>query len=161
VVVVEGQDPARMKAALDQVARRITDRPELFDRLFYQVDLRHLRNRALLFLPGKQIQEIRDGLEPLTRLLLFGRVGWHFFTLQNLLQEAKTRADRLRPDAPLAGGDEQFFAQLAVVLRAADATLGDPAAYRNPWGSLVPQASGQPDLLAEPQYFFSGDGRLA
>ncbi len=161
VVVVKGEDQSQMKAALDEVARRVAANSETFDRLFYKVDLRHLRNRALLFLPGKQIQEIRDGLEPLTRLLLFGRVGWHFFTVQNLLQEASARATRLRPGAALAAGDEQFFAQLAAVTAAADAALADPAASHNPWGSMVPQAAGQPDLLAEPQYFFSGDGRLA
>ena len=31
----------------------------------------------------------------------------------------------------------------------------------NPWGSLLAQPPEQKDLLAEPQYFFSGDGTLA
>src|SRR5689334_9681332 len=50
VVVVEGSDRARMRAAIDAVAGDIAKQPALFERLFYRVDLRGLRNRALLFL---------------------------------------------------------------------------------------------------------------
>ena len=33
----------------------------------------------------------------------------------------------------------------------------DPARYRNPWSSLIASQPEQKDLLAEPQFFFSGD----
>src|SRR5262249_7642399 len=62
VVVVKGQDEARMRAALDALAEQVSRQPEHFDRLFYKVDLRSLANRALLFLPADQIAQIQDNL---------------------------------------------------------------------------------------------------
>ena len=41
--------------------------------------------------------------------------------------------------------------------------LESPNRYRNPWRSVLPQQKGpsQEEQLAKPQYFFSGDGKLA
>src|SRR5262245_3521611 len=60
VVVVQGADREAMKRALDAVALRLGERPELFDRVFYKVDLRHLRNRALMLAPFDQLRTIHD-----------------------------------------------------------------------------------------------------
>src|SRR5256885_2312776 len=49
VVVVQGKGPGarpRMAAALEALAGKIRNDPEHFDRLFYKVDLRHLRDLA-------------------------------------------------------------------------------------------------------------------
>jgi hopanoid biosynthesis associated RND transporter like protein HpnN len=162
VVVVRGADRERMKRALDEIAIRVAARPDLFDRLFYKVDLRPLRNRALMFLPADDIQSIRDRLQPMSPLLVTGSFGWQGFTVPSLLRVgAGTRVPFLKAGQPLGNDDDQFFRQLAGILRAADATLADPASYRNPWSGVRPSESSQEDLLAEPQYFFSGDGRLA
>ena len=163
VVVVEGGDRGRMRAAVEHVAAAAGRQPELFDRLFYKVDLRHLRDRALLFLPGEQIQSIQDNLQRMGPLLNgpIGPLAWKGLTLVNLLKQARERTGKIDPSAPLDAADEQFLTQLWAVVRSASAALGDPAAYRNPWGSLLAQPPEQKDLLAEPQYFFSGDGSLA
>jgi uncharacterized protein len=162
VVVVRGADRQEMKSALDDVANRIAARPDLFDRLFYKVDLRPLRNRALLFLPAEDIASIRDRLLPMGPLLKLGSFGWEGFTLQSLVGvEATMRLGLLTGGKSFGGGDEQSLRQIAAILRAADATVADPAAYGNPWSGVLPAGSAQEDLLAEPQYFFSGDGRLA
>src|SRR5262245_9202004 len=58
VVVVKGADRERMKDALDAVARRLAAQPHHFDRLFYKVDLAHLRDRALLLAPYDQVRTI-------------------------------------------------------------------------------------------------------
>jgi hopanoid biosynthesis associated RND transporter like protein HpnN len=162
VVVVRGSDREQMKSALDDVAGRMAARPDLFDRLFYKVDLRPLGNRALMFLPAEQIQSIRDRLLPMGPLLVTGRLGWQGFTLQSLVRVgAGTRVPFLRPGQPLTEADDQFFRQLVAINKAADASLADPAAYSNPWSGVTPPGSGQEELLSQPQYFFSGDGRLA
>ena len=96
------------------------------------------------------------------RLLLdLGPLSWHGLSLLSLLREAQTRIEHLKPGQPLSPGDEQFFTQLLAVSRAATAMVQDPARYRNPWSSLIASQPEQKDLLAEPQYFFSGDGTLA
>jgi hopanoid biosynthesis associated RND transporter like protein HpnN len=157
VVVVEGRDRPRMKAALDALGERARRQPQHFDRLFYKVDLAHLRNRALLFLPTEQIAQIQDNLKSMDRLLKMGPIGWQLFTFERLLGEAGERARRARPGEPLSPADAQFFTQFCAISRSATDTLQDPAVYNNPWRSLVSVPAGQPDLLAEPQYFFSDD----
>ncbi|HSQ57285.1 MAG TPA: hypothetical protein VLM40_16305, partial [Gemmata sp.] len=58
VVVAEGSDRTSMTAALDAVAAKLKERPDLFDRVFHKVDLRHIRDRAILHLPPDQLEAI-------------------------------------------------------------------------------------------------------
>lgn len=163
IVVVEGADRSRMRTALESLADLVRMQPDKFDRLFFKVDLRDLRDRALLFLPPDQIQSIQDNLQRMGPLLSgpVGPLAWKGLTLVNLLKQARERAGKLDPSAPLDPVDEQFLTQLLSVVRSAAATLNNPTAYRNPWDSLLARPPQQQDLLAEPQYFFSGDGTLA
>ena len=62
---------------------------------------------------------------------------------------------------PLNQGDQQLFAQLLTIMRSAEQTLAHPSHYRSPWTAFMPEKSPQQDRLAQPQYFFSGDGALA
>jgi hopanoid biosynthesis associated RND transporter like protein HpnN len=170
VVVVQGDDRAALRAALERVADKVRARPGLFDRLFYKVDLGNLRNRALLLLPRADIEAIQKNLNDMGPLLdgpvQVGLPGggaaridpWQNLTLYSLSAEA---CRRTAGDKPLSADDEQFLTQLLAVLRTARAVLDDPAAYKNPWGSLIKRPEGETDQLAEPQYFFSGDGRVA
>jgi hopanoid biosynthesis associated RND transporter like protein HpnN len=146
-----------MRQALEMLAEKVRQRPELFDRLFYKVDLRDLRGRALLFLTAEEIRSIAANLQPMSLLLQVGPVAWRGLTLQSLLREAEQRAAAMRPHAPLKAADEQFFTQLVSICRSAREMLLDPVRYRNPWSSLMTRPPGQQDLLAEPQYFFSGE----
>jgi hopanoid biosynthesis associated RND transporter like protein HpnN len=165
VVVVQGKDPDRMRAALEDVAAGVRERPELFDRLFYKVDLRHLHNRALLFLPEEQIRAIRDNLGGMGDLLEvdggFSLLAWKAIGLRLLTAEATRRVANLQPGQPLSADDARFFGQYAAICKSADAYLADPGSYANPWGSLVERPADEKDLLAEPQFFFNGDGTLA
>jgi hopanoid biosynthesis associated RND transporter like protein HpnN len=161
VVVVKGGDRARMVEALDSLAAAAQARPDCFDRLFYRVDLRALHNRALLLLPLAQIRQIQENLQSMRLLLEVGPIGWRSLSLLSLLREARHRAGAMQPGQPLTPADDQFLTQLCSLSASAAATLRDPAGYRNPWGSLLAQPPEQQDLLAEPQYFFSGDDSLA
>ncbi len=177
VVVVEGHDRARMRQALDRIAAEIQERPTLFDRLFYRVDLSGLRNRALLFLPTEQIRRIQDNLKNMSLLLeppvlgaLNSHFGWQMLTVQQLLNEGDRRAATLATDAVNRSEEEPMLRQLNAICVAAALTLRNPADYRNPWQSILPEAPQTPNtasgidplaLLGEPQYFFSGDSRLA
>ena len=161
VVVVQGSDRPRMELALEALAHEISQRSQLFDRLFYKVDLRELHRRALLFLPSEQIQQIQENLGSMKLLLEFGPISWKSLTLLKLLREARNRAGSIQPGEQLRPGDDQFLTQLLSISKTATATLTSPADYRNPWTSLLVQPPDQKDLLVEPQYFFSGDNSLA
>jgi hopanoid biosynthesis associated RND transporter like protein HpnN len=161
VVVVKGSYRAEMERGLEALAGEIQKQPALFDRLFYKVDLRPLDNRALLFLPAEQIEQIQTNLNSMKLLLDLGPLSWRSLTLLSLLREARLRAGQIKPAEQLKPADDQFLTQLLSLSRAATATLANPSDYRNPWGSLLTLPPDQRDLLAEPQYFFSGDGSLA
>lgn len=163
VVVVQGQDREAMRAALESVAAGIQRQPERFDRLFYKVDLRHLRARALLYLDDAEIAAIQANLTDMDLLLAVGPLAWRGLGLNSLLREAVHRLDRAGPTKPLSPGDKQLLGQLLAVCKAARASLVNPNDYRNPWGSMIARPGGdhQQDQLAEPQYFFNGDGSLA
>ncbi len=155
VVVVKGTDRPCMEKALEELAERVQAQPLLFDRLFYKVDLRSLRNRALLFLSIDEIQAIQHHLVDMGQLLKHGWISWKLLTLPSLLQEAVQRASKMKPDVPLSSGDEVFLTQLWNITRNAKEVLVDPEKYKTPWGSLLARPPQQKDLLAEPQYFFS------
>jgi len=161
VVVVQGNNRPRMEKALEALAEEIGRQSNLFDRLFYKVDLRPLRRRALLFLPSDQIQQIQENLGSMKLLLEFGPVGWKSLTLLSLLREARHRSGLIQPGEQLKPADDQFLTQLLSISKAATSSLIKPTDYHNPWSSLVVQPPDQKDLLAEPQYFFSGDNSLA
>ncbi len=161
VIVVQDSDRRCMERAIEALAGRVREQPELFDRLFYKVDLRPLHNRALLILPAEQIRLIQDNIRSMGLLLEFAPFSWQTLSLQSLLVEASSRIKHLTPGQPLSPMDDQFLTQVLAIVRSATATLANPKDYRNPWGSLMPAKPEQKDLLAEPQYFFSGDGTLA
>lgn len=162
VVVVQGGNRERMKRAIDTVAGYLDGAPDLFDRLFYKVDLRALRNRGLMLAPYGQIKAIHhDYLADMKRLLDFGPLTWHALGLHPMVQEARQRLSAWDADTPLSAGDERFLQQLGPIARVAATTLRDPEKYTNPWGGLPGTPTQQQDLLSEPHYFFSGDGELA
>ena len=167
VVVVGGQDQARMRSALDSIAAELVKQPALFDRLFYRVDLCPLSNRALLYLPIKDLRNIQDSLKNMALLLeppvlgaLNSHFGWQNLTVLQLLHEGHRRASSLANDDEGHPEQDVTLRQLNSICRTTVATLRDPAGYRNPWTSMLPD-SPQRNLLAEPQYFFSSDGALA
>lgn len=164
VVVAEGADRERMKAALDAVSERVKRRPDLFDRAFHRVDLRNLHDRALLFLPADQVEGVRvrvERMEPLFGPL--APLAWQRLNLEALLGAAATTFEGKTPGQPLSPAEQDLIAQLPAVVQSAADTLRDPARYRNPWAVAGPRTADRDGerQLTEPQYFFTPDGGLA
>jgi hopanoid biosynthesis associated RND transporter like protein HpnN len=167
VVVVQGNNRRRMEAALEDLAGDVQSRPDLYDRLFYKVDLRALSNRALLFLPIEQIRAVQEHLQGMSLLLeppiiggLDPWIGWRSLGLQQLLREAERRGQAWKSDQPNPEA-ESFFKQLDAICRGATGFLHEPEKYQSPWRSVLPEQAGQTDLLAKPQYFFNKEESLA
>ncbi|MCI0380947.1 MAG: MMPL family transporter, partial [Gemmataceae bacterium] len=160
VALVEGSSKQRIELALEELAAKIERQPQSFDRLFYKVDLRALRNRALLFLPAEQVRAIQEQLKPMALLLdtpVLGGIdplfAWKSLTLSQLLNEGRRR---------LGNGDAgPFLRQLDAICSVASRVLDSPAAYGNPWRSILPDSAHKQDLLSEPHYFFGDGGKLA
>jgi hopanoid biosynthesis associated RND transporter like protein HpnN len=77
-----------------------------------------------------------------------------------LMLDAKHRLARLGAGEDDASGSAQILEQLGRICQCASRYLDDPAGYQSPWKSILRQPPGQQDMLAEPQYFFSGDATL-
>lgn len=161
VVVVEGTNRARMEQALEAFAAGVSRHPELFDRLFYKVDLRPLRERALLYLSPRELAAIQEHLRKMGPLLELGPLSWRILSLSNLLLEADRRAALLPSSVSLAPVEVAFWRQLSAICSSAHTFLDDPNAYHSPWTSLTPADSAQTEELTRPRYFFSTDGSLA
>ena len=164
VVVAEGTDPAAMTAALDAVADRVKQRPDLFDRVFHRVDLRGIHDRALLFLPPEELEAVRGRVERMDPLLgSLGPVAWRMLSVQSLLSKAVAALEAKATGRPLTTDDLDLLAQLPAVVQSAAAAVRDPAAYRNPWAIAGPVTAdrGQEHRLTDPQYFFTPDGTVA
>lgn len=163
VVVAEGTDPARMKAALDEVAERVKQRPDLFDRVFHRVDLRGIHDRALLFLPKDQLEDVRGRVERMGPLLgSFAKLSWSMLSLETLLAQGE-RALIAKAEGRDTAEDRDLLLQLPAVMNSAAATLRDPQGYRNPWAVAGPHTADRDGekQLTEAQYFFTQDGTLA
>ncbi|VTT96935.1 hopanoid biosynthesis associated rnd transporter like protein : Protein export membrane protein, SecD/SecF family, putative OS=Blastopirellula marina DSM 3645 GN=DSM3645_16385 PE=4 SV=1: MMPL: MMPL [Gemmataceae bacterium] len=162
VVVAEGTDPAAMKGALDAVAAKVAERPELFDRVFYKVDLRHLRNRALLYLPPEKLDGIVTRLDRMAPLLSsVGPVAWRMLSIESLLGNAALALETRHAGKPITAADLDLLAQLSAIASSAANTVRNPAAYRNPWVLDAERTDRSDARLTEPQYFFTPDNSLA
>ena len=168
VVAVEGTDRARMEAALEEMAAKIAAEPDRFDRLNYKVDLRPLRNRALLYLPTEQVRAIAEHLRPMAMLLeppVIGLIdplaGWRRLTLYEMTDKAALMNGSFNLESKEYIDQNHLLKQLSSALKKSLACLDDPTKYESPWANFLPVDTTQKDMMAEPFYFFSNDGTLA
>ncbi|QJW95518.1 MMPL family transporter [Frigoriglobus tundricola] len=191
VVVAEGTDREKMKAALDDVAAAVRTRPDQFDRVFHRADMRPIADRAILYLPPEQIAAVRNRVDSMGVLLGdLGPLVWRKLSIQSLLGNGAGALERRAAGGELSATDRDLLAVLPGVAASAAATVRDPAAYQNPWGlaknapppyPLPAKGEGEKDValadysfpegkgtgglgteaLTEPQYFFNPDGTLA
>ena len=167
VVVAEGTNPERMKAALDAVADEVKRRPDLFDRVFYKVDLRPLHDRAILHLSTEQLSNVAARLDRMEPLLgPVGPVAWRMLSVQSLLASGSVALEAQAAGRELTASDRDLLAQLPAVAASAADALRDPDTYRNPWalgGAApgLPSGARSDNPMLTPQYFLTPDGTLA
>ena len=169
VVAIEGKDRAQMEVALEELAAKIAADPDRFDRLNYKVDLRPLRNRALLFLPTEQVRSIAEHLRPMAMLLEpplpFGLadplIGWRHLTLYEMTDKAALMNGSFNLESKENIDQSLLLKQLSSALKKSLVCLDDPTKYESPWVNFLPTGTTQKDMMAKPFYFFSSDGTLA
>jgi uncharacterized protein len=155
IVVIRGGERAKMIAAADTVAAKLSEYPQLFDRVFHRVDLRNLYPRSLYFLPEEQlrlVQQRLDGMDPL--LGPFGQLAWQTLSFQALL----TQANLIKKAGSPSQQDRDLLAMIPQLIASATLTVKNPENYRNPW-TLVGSRDDSVQLQ-EPQHFLTPDGRL-
>lgn len=161
IIVVEGRDRRLIEQALDDLADRIRQHPEQLDRVFHKADLRHLHDRAMLYLPKQELEGIRDRLDRMDPL--FGRyapLAWQMLSLQTLLSKASLILKEQAGGKNLPASDRDLLSQLPAVVRSAAETLRHPDGYFNPWGIASAMSGPAMEPLRQPQYAFTADGTL-
>ena len=83
VVVALGGNEQNKIDALEQLATKLSEHQESFDRIFFKVDLQNLKNRSLLFLEPKEIGTIVGHLSNMAPLLEFP-FAWNLFTTKSI-----------------------------------------------------------------------------
>ncbi|MCS7021982.1 MAG: MMPL family transporter [Gemmataceae bacterium] len=159
VVVISGADVARRAAAVEAVATRIAAQPQVFDRLFYKVDLRPLRSRALLYLSLEELERLRQMLHHLQPLLgEQASWSWRLLSLQTLLARAEAAMQHNSP-SPY---EVALLTSLPKLLQAAVAFLQGQTPP-DPWGQLYETSARQQHwalALEQPQYLHTPDGTM-
>jgi hypothetical protein len=152
VVVVEGESPGDVQAAIDDLGAAMASQPDLFDRVLYRIDLAHLRPRSLQYLSP---QELEAGL---SRLEAYGPVLDGHWERAGLVSYCRRLAGRIQAGAGRqAGSDDLRRAQ--TLCQSLGGFLADPRSFSNPWPEvLLPAASG-PDL-AQPRYLLNDKGTM-
>ncbi len=165
VVVRGGRSPADEGSRRSRGRHEYASSRELFDRLFYKADLRHLRNRALLLLPEDEIEAIRrhissDDMTHAARHRVAGMAGCRH---QRLVDRGSGPTNGARNRAqPLSQGRRGVLRPAPGRRPGREGDARRSEELRQSVGRRgAGTCDGQTDYLAEPQYFFSGDGTLA
>lgn len=178
VVVVEADDPAKVRSVLDALGNQLLQEPHLFAKVSWKFDPALLQRKGLQYLPPAQLEA---GLQ---RLETYGPIlagHWNRAGLESYCRRLAIHA-RWARDQHREGEEEQataqagrltesltsFFAQATAVQTAA--ASGTPAAdlasaftgggFVSPWPEVFPQAAaGMSDLMLV-RYQVTTDGRM-
>ncbi len=171
VVVAAGTDRRRQTAAIDAVAARLQQHPEVFDRILYVIDLRPLQDRLLWYASVEQLEGLQQqlqGMQPLTDAA--GAWAWRSLTLAAVLEQAigvSSRPQVSPREAALLATAEELLGRAALYLLdpQGDTPLW-PLAEGDEWTRQQPSADPLPDAswraaLHTPQHLITPDGALA
>ncbi len=160
VVVALGGNEQNKIDALEQLALKLSEHQDSFDRIFYKVDLQNIKNRSLLFLEPKEIGTIVGHLANMAPLLEFP-FAWNLFTTKSITCEAHARIKQIEARGTVTEADTAFLAQFRGIIRAATSYLESGDTYKSPWVGLLPQTQHNTTMLSKPNYLVSEDKSVA
>src|SRR5262245_32249536 len=143
VVVVEGDDPATIQRATDDLGRQLESETELFQNVLYKVDLSHLREKALQYSSPEQLQMILGQLDQLSPLLRrFDRLS-----LRTFIRDLRSAIERVgsQPPEAVAMMAEPLVQQTSLLASSLEDYSRDRRHFHSPWQS---QMSGDMTQLA-------------
>lgn len=150
VVVIEGTDPARVRAATDAVAARLAEHKDLIGDPFYKVDLEAMADKAVLYLEDEQL-DLLDKLmaEPaLAEAVVAPSSGARLEAVARLLDRA--------PSLQTKGGEKPPAAEALVMAQ----TLERAAAELKRYSEQGKQAGSTLELYDRDAILATGAERL-
>ena len=148
VVVVRADDPAKVVAAVEDLAAELRSQERLFESIFYKRDLSAIRAKGLHFLPAKDLQNLAQQATQAAEMAQGGGATDPAAALARLNDQLE-RSGSLPPKA--REQIERQYVQIAGMLRGAGFQPAQaPAALRN--------LDRLKDL--DPQYLTAEEGRM-
>jgi len=154
IVVAAGPNPVAIVPALERIAGKLRERPDLFEKTLDRVDVSALRKKGLYQLPIEQLRDLERNLAPLALVSrapfswIFAILGWEPVSIEATLQNQQSGAESAR--IALLQSLERFLRT-------------DGRQYVSPFAGLAPQ-SAEAVNVDDPEtkgYIFSPDRRLA
>ena len=140
VVVVEADQPERIKAAVEEVGVRLKAEPKLFDQVLFKIDPGPLRQKGLQYLSPDQLEK---GLQQLQSFQPILNNGWALLRLGNLSQGLMDQLGdgmRLMKDDPANPiGQQQFggsLLQLNLLSKSLERFVTTKE-FTNPWPEML------------------------
>ena len=132
VVVIEGDDPNRLKEALNDLGERMKRETDLFTNVLYKVEPGRLREKGLQYLSPVQLEA---GLNELRRLRPIVQGNWNLLKLDSLFARFQFQiSDRDQADAGEALQPLLDHAQL--LTSSMNRSLENPDDFSSPWPQL-------------------------
>jgi hopanoid biosynthesis associated RND transporter like protein HpnN len=154
VLVVESEDPAAVRSAIDFLGDKIGREKELFSNVLYRIETTNLRRKGLQFLPPDRIQDALRQLDQYQPVLQ-GR-QWNLVTLDKvtdrLAWQLKNTQSR-RDEGLLLQQTERFADSLASFVE-------NPRRFDSPWPEMFPVDPQFQQATDRPVYFLFHGGRM-
>ena len=131
VIVVEGDNPEKIKEALDEVGGQLAAQPELFGNVLYKVEPGALREKGLQYLPPEILV---TGLERLDDFRPILKGNWDLIALDGILTRLQSQLARLKgqPEA-----EALLLKHADLLITSLAKTMHDRNEFTNPWPEIL------------------------
>jgi predicted RND superfamily exporter protein len=165
IVVVEDGDPVRMKNFAEALVEKFQAHPESFAKLFYKIDTRYFKDKALLYLDVDELADLGQKLKEHQQFLddVNASPGLNQLMRSINLEISTGMVESLltkflgAEEQEAEGDDSEDLSLLTSLLKGMLAHIQGETDYRSPWKSFL---SGEEDSLRQEGYLTSDDGRL-
>lgn len=156
VVVIEGESPKPIQAALEDLGHRLSREPELFSDILYKADTTALRRKGLQYFHPDQLAA---GLNRLTDYQPAANGQWEVGRLDYAVRVADYRLQAaLNNSDPILG---HFALDRAGRLAGSlNGALEQPGRFDSPWPEIIPGSSSIPALTQRSHYLMNDRGTI-
>lgn len=159
VVVVESDDPARVRLVMDDLGAQLQAEPQLFCKVSWKFDPQGLRRKGLQYLSPAQLEAGLARLETYGPVLAghWQRAGLESYC-RRLTVHARWANDQHKPEE--AANAVAQAARLCESLTSFGAGATGAAQFLSPWPEVFPDATAELQALLEVRYQLTADGRM-
>lgn len=166
VVVLEGDDSAAIRRAMDDLGAKLLAEPQTFDRVTWKFDPSPLQRKGLQFLSPRELEEGLHRLETFAPILSghWDRAGLEPYCRQLIEQAEAARkaghdpaAEETLRQAALLGTSLTQFVQTLQTAGTGATAVNMRAAFVSPWPEIFPGAAEKLQAFVGERYQLSAD----